>query len=73
MHMNKVYETGSGPLQREPSVYFKAAYKMLSILQYELFIEECTFNLKVTILLKDLRNYEGNQECINVCNIWVIL
>lgn len=43
MHMNKVYETGSVPLQRKILVYFKAAYKRLSILQYELFIEKYEF------------------------------
>lgn len=47
MHMNKVYKTGSVPLQRKILVYFKAAYKMFSILQHELFIEKYEFNLKV--------------------------
>lgn len=64
--MNKVYETGLVPLQREILVYFKAANKMLSILQHELFIEKCTFNLKVAILLEDPRNYEGNQGYITL-------
>jgi hypothetical protein len=43
---------------------------MLSILQYELFIENCTLNLKVTMLLKDLRDYEGNQDISLYCVIF---
>lgn len=59
--------------KRKILVYFKAAYKMLSILQHELFIEKYECNLKVTILLKDLRNYKGSPQYITLCNIWATL
>lgn len=60
MHMNEAYEIGSMPMQTKKKVYFKAAYKIFSILQYELFIEKHTSNFRATILLKDLEYYERN-------------